>query len=149
LAGERAPAADNGKDFVGLNALLTIYGDGKINLNTALPAVLKALPFLSEAAQNEILSRRQLSVNQRFTTREDIRSNSAFTLTDKTVLLQVARFNSDHFQLHIRIRSEQSASLCEYAACLERNGRTVRVLNWQRKLPRVPGDDLDAVANPG
>lgn len=149
LAAEQVQAADNGKDFVGLNALLTLYGNGKINLNTVLPAVLKALPFLSEAAQDEILSRRQSSVNKKFTTWEDIRSNSTFTLTDKTVLLQVARFNSNHFQLRIRIRSNGSACLCEYAAFLERDQKTVRVLNWQRKLSRRQGNDLYGAANPG
>jgi type II secretory pathway component PulK len=144
----QALAGDMGEDPVGLSELLTIYGDGRINLNTVLPTALKAIPFLSDAARNEILSRQQRE-GRKFTTLEDIRSNGAFTLADKTVLLQVARFNSSHFQLRVRIRLEGMSSMSEYGAILERGGRAVRVLNWQRKPPRLQGDDLHGPANPG
>lgn len=123
---------------IGLSELLTVYGDGKINLNTALPGVLKALPFLSEAAIDEILSRQQQSV-RKFTTPEDIEANGTFSTMDKIVLLQVAKFNSSLFRLQARIQLEGMPSVCEYAAILERDGTAVQVLNWQRKLPQRRG----------
>ena len=125
---------------VGLSELLTVYGDGKINLNTALPDVLKALPFLSEGAINEILSRQQPNA-KKFTSLEDIKTNDTFNTMDKVVLQQVAKFNSSLFQLQIRIQLDTRVpSICEYTAILERNGMGVRILNWQRKLPQRSGN---------
>ena len=121
---------------VGLSELLTVYGDGRINLNTALPAVLKALPFLSESAIDEILSRQQSRI-AKFTAMKDIQTDDAFTATDKIVLTQVAKFNSSHFELQVRMQSEGTSSTHEYTAVIEREGNKVRILNWQRKLPRV------------
>ncbi len=145
---EQAHTADDEKGPIGLDELLTVHGDGKLNLNTVPSSVLQAIPFLSDAARNEILSRQQ-SRAKKFTTLEDIRSNTAFTLADKIVLLQVARLNSSHFQLHVRMRSQGMSSLYEYAAILERDTKAVRVLRWQRKLPYGPRDDLPEAAPPG
>lgn len=141
---EQVPATEDEEGSVGLSELLTIYGDGKINLNTALADVLKAVPFLSEAAVGEILSRQQPR-NKKFATIEDIQTNDTFSLMDKTVLLQVGKFNSSHFQLQVKIQLEGMPSVCEYAAILERDGTAVRVLSWQRKLPHESGDQDEAL----
>ncbi len=134
LALEQDRTAEEEEGSVGLSELLTIYGDGKINLNTALPCVLKALPFLSEVAIDEILSRQQPNASK-FTTLEDIKTNDTFSITDKIVLLRVAKFNSNFFKLQIRIQLERMPSICEYTAILERNETEVRILSWQQKLP--------------
>jgi type II secretory pathway component PulK len=134
LALEQDRTTEEEEGSVGLSELLTVYGDGKINLNTALPGVLKALPFLSEAAVDEILSKQRPNA-RKFTTLEDIEANDTFSATDKIVLLQVAKFNSSLFRLQVRIQLERMSSICEYAAILERDGTEVRVLSWQRKLP--------------
>jgi type II secretory pathway component PulK len=123
------------KGTVGLRDLLTIYGDGKINLNTVLPDVLKSLPFLSDKAIDEILSRQQLNA-KKFTSLKDIETNDSFNTTDKVILLQVAKFNSNFFLLQVRIQLERMSSIHEYTAVLERDKTEVRVLSWQRKLPR-------------
>ncbi len=132
----------------GLCEMLTVYGDGKINLNTAPAAVLKTLPFLSEPAVNEILARQQPRA-RKFTTLEDIRGNEVFNLTDKIVLLQVGKFNSHHFRLQVRIRPEKTSSVCEYAVILERKKGAVRPLRWQRCLPAAESAGLYEPAEPG
>lgn len=124
-----------GEGTVGLSELLTIYGDGKININTVLPDVLKTLPFLSDAAIDEILSRQQLNA-KKFTSLEDIETNDTFNTTDKVILLQVAKFNSNFFRLQVRCQLERMSSIHEYTAILEREKTKVRVLSWQGKLPR-------------
>jgi type II secretory pathway component PulK len=131
----------------GLGELLTIYGDGRINLNTAPAAVLRTLPLLSEAAVKEILAHQQPRA-RKFTTVEDIRSNDVFNLMDKIVLLQVGKFNSRHFLLQIRIGPEGTFSVCEYAAILERDNGVVQPVRWQRRLPPVGSDDLYEAAAP-
>jgi hypothetical protein len=148
LALEQPSALREEEGTAGLNELLTVYGNGKINLNTALPGVLRALPFLSETAVGEILSRQKPRARN-FTTVADIETNDAFSLTDKIVLLQVAKFNSNHFQLQVRSRPEGMSSLCEYTAIVERDGPAVRVLNWQRTLPRARSNDFYEAVDPG
>ncbi len=148
LTWEQVHAGDAEPGSVGLSELLTIYGDDRINLNTAPPTVLTAIPFLSDAAIDEILSRQQPKA-RKFTTLEDIRTNDTFTPADKTVLLKLARFNSSHFQLRVRIRREGTSSLHGYTAILERDGKAVRVLNWQCELPRVQRDGLHGAATTG
>ena len=148
LALEQVHSADTEQDSVGLSELLTIYGDGGINLNTVLPTVLTAIPFLSDAAIQEILSRQQ-SKAKKFTTREDIQSNDTFSLADKIALLQVARFDSSHFRLRVEIHREGASSMHVYTAILERDGKAVRVLNWQFRLPRVHRDDVRGAATVG
>ncbi|MHC4166321.1 MAG: type II secretion system minor pseudopilin [Planctomycetota bacterium] len=147
LALEQDRTTEEEEGSVGLSELLTIYGDGKINLNTAQPGVLKALPFLSEAAVDEILSRQQPSA-RKFTTLQDIQANDTFSVTDKIVLQQVAKFNSSFFRIQVRIQLESMSSICEYAAILERDETEVRVLSWQRKLPHRSGNQ-DGAADPG
>lgn len=119
---------------VGLCDLLTIYGDGRININTAPKGVLDALPILSEAAVNEIVSR-QNSNSLKFSSAEDIQNNDNFNAADKLMLMQVAKFNSNHFQLCIRIYNKEKLFRCEYTAVVERDGVNVNLLSWQRKPP--------------
>lgn len=147
LALEQARATEDEEGPVGLVELLTVYGDGKINLNTASADVLKTLPFLSQAAIDEILSRQQPRATK-FARIEDIQANGVFTARDKIVLLQVSKFNSSHFQLQVKTQLEGMPSVCEYAAILERDGTNVRVLSWQRKLPRG-SDNRDEAGNLG
>lgn len=143
---EQTYATEGQEGPAGLGELLTVYGDGKINLNTALPGVLRAIPFLSEAAINEILARQRPRA-RKFTTAEDIQTNGTFNPTEKIVLLQVGKFNSSHFRLRIRSQLAGIPTVCEYAAILDRDGAAVRVVNWQRELPRAEGPDLYGAAD--
>jgi type II secretory pathway component PulK len=145
LALEQVRTTEEEGGSVGLGELLTVYGDGKINLNTALPDALKALPFLSRAAVDEILSKQQPRAGK-FATVKDVQANRIFSRTDKIVLLQVARFNSSCFQLQVRSQLGGISSVCEYSVILERDGKTVRVLSWQRKLPRTSGEQEGTAA---
>ncbi len=137
----QAHATVHDDDSPGLHELLTIYGDGRINLNTARRSTLEALPFLSDSATSEILSRQE-SATRKFATLEDIETTEVFDLTEKIVLGRVAKFSSNHFQLQIRGQFESAPSLLEYTALLERDEKGVRLINWQRKLPRTGADDL-------
>lgn len=143
--GHAQPTADE-EDSAGLCELLTVYGDGRINLNTALPGVLKAIPLLSEAAVSEILLQQRVG-GRTFATQDDILTNDVFSDTDEIVLLQVAKFNSSHFQLQIKARFERMNSTCEYAAVLARDEAAVSILRWQRELSHEQNGYLRGVAD--
>lgn len=140
-------AADSGvaDESVGLMDLLTVYGDGGINLNTASAPVLRAIPFLSDGAIEDILARQQPS-SSKFAALEDIQASETFSDMDKIVLQQVARFNSNHFQLQVRLRPRGASAVYGYTAILQREEGTVLVVKWQRTLPRLSTETLAIVA---
>jgi type II secretory pathway component PulK len=123
----------------GLCDLLTVYGDGKININTASKQVLDALPILSDVAVSEIISG-QRSVTLKFSSLDDIQNNDSFTAADKLLLAQIAKFNSDHFQLHIKVRKKERPFWSEYVAIIERQGEKSSLLSWQSKSRTVVKD---------
>jgi type II secretory pathway component PulK len=112
--------------------MMTVYGDGRININTASRQVLGAIPLLSDAAVSEIVSR-QKSLARKFSSIADIENSDNFNVTDKLLLTQIAKFNSNHFQLIINIRMKGNSFWCEYVAIIERQGKNTHVLSWQRK----------------
>jgi type II secretory pathway component PulK len=123
---------DSQNDDAGLCEMFTVYSDGRININTTSKQVLDAMPILSDTAVSEIISTQQ-SVTKRFSSMDDIQNNDNFSIADKLTLMQIAKFNSNHFQLHIKIRKKDSLFWCEYVATIERRGRNTQVLSWQRK----------------
>lgn len=130
----------------GLCDLLTVYGDDRININTASKQVLDAIPILSDAAVSEIISR-QRSATRKFSSMDDIQNNDYFTAADKLLLAQIARFNSNHFQLHIKVRKKERPFWCEYMATIERQGKNTQLLSWQRKSRAVVKDITHLTVN--
>jgi general secretion pathway protein K len=134
--GDRAgpPAEPDENEPMGLCELLTTYGDGRININTASRQVLEALPLLSDAAVDEIVSRQKDS-KLSFASVDDIQGCDGFTLTDKLLLMQIVRFDSNHFRLHVSIAKQGIPGRFGYTAVIERRGGKTGVLSWQRKSP--------------
>ena len=139
---------DSQNNPAGLCDLLTVYGDGRININTTSNQVLDATPLLSDAAVREIIST-QKSATLKFSSMDDIQNNDNFTAVDKLVLGQIAKFNSNHFQLLIRIRKKESPFWCEYIAIIERQGENTQVLSWRHKSRAVLKDITHFTVNSG
>jgi len=127
------------ENSIGLNNLLTIYGDGKININTASKTVLDTIPLLCDAAVDEIISR-QTSPTGKFSSMDDIEKNDNFTAADKLTLMQIAKFNSNHFQIQIKIKNKAQNIQSEYLVIIERQDLNTKILNWQRRAPALPKD---------
>jgi type II secretory pathway component PulK len=123
----------------GLCDLLTVFGDGRININTASKQVLDALPLLSDSAVSEIISM-QKGAPQKFSTMDDILNNDNFNAADILLLAQIAKFNSNHFQLCIKVRKRGRPFWCEYMATIERQEENTRILSWQRKSRAIVKD---------
>jgi len=123
----------------GLCDLLTVFGDGRININTAPKQVLDTLPLLSDSAVSEIISM-QKSALRKFSSMDDIQNNDNFNAADILLLAQIAKFNSNHFQLHIKVRKKERPFWCEYMATIERQEENTRILSWQRKSRAIVKD---------
>lgn len=127
------------ENSLGLNNLLTIYGDGKININTASKTVLDAIPLLCDAAVDEIVLR-QTSAAGKFSSMDDIEKNDNFTAADKLTLMQIAKFNSNHFQIQIKIRNKTQNLQSQYLAIIERKDSNTKILSWRRRAPALLKD---------
>ncbi|MHC4286590.1 MAG: type II secretion system minor pseudopilin [Planctomycetota bacterium] len=123
----------------GLCDLLTVFGDGRININTASKQVLDTLPLLSDSAVSEIISI-QKGASRKFSSMDDIHNNDNFNAADILLLAQIAKFNSNHFQLYIKVRKKERPFWCEYMATIERQEENTRILSWQRKSRAIVKD---------
>ncbi len=130
----------------GLCDLLTVYGDDRININTAPKQVLDAIPMLSDAAVSEIISM-QKGASRKFSSMEDIEKNDNFNSADVLLLAQIAKFNSNHFQLRIKVRKKGRPFWCEYIAIIERQEENTRILSWQHKSRSVVKDITRLIVN--
>jgi type II secretory pathway component PulK len=130
----------------GLCDLLTVYGDGRININTAPKQVLDAIPMLSDTAVSEIISMQKGS-SRKLSSMDDIQNNDNFNSADMLLLAQIAKFNSNHFQLHIRVRKKGRPFWCEYIAIIQRQQENTRILSWQHRSRTVAKDITHLIVN--
>ncbi|HET6429936.1 MAG TPA: hypothetical protein VM389_11065 [Phycisphaerae bacterium] len=90
--------------------LLTCAGDGRINLNSAPPAVLETLP-LSDGAVRQIVGFRAFDerssgqlTDHAFRSAEDIDQLQGLTDADREVLKRAGKFRSEFFRIFVRTR---------------------------------------------
>lgn len=119
--------------------LLTCMGDGRIDINTAPEAVLRALP-LTEEAIGQIIGYRGYGTasvdnleEHAFRSFEDIDQLQGLTDADRSVLHQLARFRSDHFRVFVQSRHLKSGMRYELEALVRMNGQKAEFLQWKVK----------------
>jgi type II secretory pathway component PulK len=122
---------DNQGDCVELSELLTVCGDGRININTASKHVLQAIPLLGDAAVEYILSR-QKSRSGKFMSIDDIEGDNEFTIADKLALIGAAKFSTSFFRLDVTIRRQNRPFPCRFMAIIERQDKATKIRRWQR-----------------
>ena len=108
------PTASSGDEGMGQRAgaidYLTVWGDGRINLNTAAEEVLHTLP-ISEGAVKQILAYRWFNPEggealeeHVFQSEQDIDQLQGLSAADRGVLKDVATFQSRFFRIRVRCR---------------------------------------------
>jgi len=117
---------------------LTVFGDGKINLNTAPAAVLRTTPLSASAIQSVLAYRAYNETSSApladcvFRSNEDIEQLQGLSPSDRQVLQQISTFTSRHFRLQVvcrHVRSGLQSSL--NALILKDADENPRVLQWQ------------------
>lgn len=108
--GAESEPLDNrdGRLRTGLIDLITVLGDGKINLNTAPREVLATLPITDEAV-DQIMGFRSFDRNSRggledhaFRSVEDINTLNGLSDVDRDVLTTLCKFSSDFYQIRVQ-----------------------------------------------
>lgn len=117
--------------------LLTVLGDGRVNLNTAPRQVLEVLP-ISEQAVDQIIGFRAFDTdsggrreNHAFQSEADIEQLQGLTEADRDVLKVIGRFTSDHYRIFVEARHLPSETVSRLQAIVEAGEEDVTVLQWQ------------------
>ena len=136
--GELSLPLDNADGVLqrGIRDLLTCLGEGRVNLNTAPPAVLNALP-LSDGAPAQIIAYRQYDEassdaldDHAFVSLEQVNRLQGLTETDRQILAAVSTFRSSHFRILAR-STHRPTGLSRLAEVLVRKRENnLEILEW-------------------
>jgi hypothetical protein len=138
---EYDPVDDGDETFKpGLIDLLTCYGEGKININTAPRQVLRTLP-ISDQAVDQILAYRRFDKNSSgniedyvFHRKEDILQLQGLTETERDVLVERCIFRSEHFRIFVQsVHNPTGLRYHVQVLVISRDGKT-EIVYWKTGL---------------
>lgn len=131
----------SGPSEMGLLDLFTVYGSGKINLNTVSEPILASLAGLDEQVAATVISFRdgpdqQLGTEDDgvFEHPEDIDQLEELSALQRELLMQYVHFESQFFRVFSRAKVG-SDSFCTLSAILQLDDKGAMILT-QEKLPR-------------
>ena len=135
------PAADeigeSAQNAYGWVDLLTVIGDGRININTAPKPVLETLP-LSDGAAEQIVSFRTYDENSSgeleehaFRSAEDIEQLQGLEPMDWQVLGRVAQFRSAHFRIFVQAVHAATGLTHSLEVLVRATVGRIEVLQWK------------------
>jgi len=123
----------------GLIDYFTVYGDGKVNLNTASGNVLSALPGIEPADAEEVVSFRagpdRLSFtadDQHFASPEDLANVPDLSAMAQELLGEYGTFTSQYFRIVSQASVRQEGPLVSLWALVSRNDGEVQVVFLRR-----------------
>jgi hypothetical protein len=130
---------DNRLDF-GLVDTFTVYGDGKVNINTTYKAILSALPGLDNEVAELILAYRagpdgQLGTDDDMccTSSKDIAKVEGLTKLQIELLQQYCRFDSEYFRIFSSAGLNNTIKCC-LMAMVKCTGPQPQILYLERLL---------------
>lgn len=122
----------------GLRDLLTVYGDGLINLNTAPKEVLFAIPGVSEQTVDSLVAYRAgldgvegTADDAFFTAYEDLQEVSGLTQFEYLQLVAHGTFSSSFFTIHCEAWLREDKVHRKIRAVVQRTADGVSVISWQ------------------
>ncbi|MCL4692974.1 MAG: general secretion pathway protein GspK [Candidatus Hydrogenedentes bacterium] len=125
------------KDRPGLRDLFTIYGDGRVNVNTAPREVLESLPDLDPAVAAVVLSYRagadgemETADDRRFQDVEEIASVTGVRMNDLEPIARFCKFESEYFTITGFATLRQGKVRAVSKATVQVANGTATVLNW-------------------
>jgi len=132
--GQQQRPFDNGDNNLdlGLVDTFTVYGTGRININTASAAVLAALPGLDETAADAIVTFRTED-DTCIQNAEDLTSISALTELQVELLEQYCCYDSQYFRMFSYARIADGTD-CSLMATAKRTDNDVQIL-YVEQLP--------------
>tara|TARA_B100000614_G_scaffold259487_1_gene284193 strand:- start:1526 stop:2332 length:807 start_codon:yes stop_codon:yes gene_type:complete len=127
----------DGELQLGLVDVLTVYGDGKVNLNTAPRVVLETLP-ITEQAVDQIIGYRMFDQSSSgslddhaFRSADDIALLQGLSDADKDVLNQIAKFSSHYYRVVIESLHLPTGLKHRLTLVVQHDGNNFGIILWQ------------------
>ncbi len=127
----------DGELQLGLVDVLTVYGDGKVNLNTAPRLVLETLP-ITEQAVDQIIGYRMFDQSSSgslddhaFRSTDDIALLQGLTDADKDVLTQITKFSSHYYRVVIESLHLPTGLKHRLTLVVQHDGNNFGIILWQ------------------
>lgn len=124
-------------DSPGLRDLFTVYGSGRININTASEPVLRAIPDLEEAAVAAIVSYRagqdgrpKTGDDRRFESLEELAAVTGLSPNELAPISKFGVFQSHYFVIKATATQRQGKVRAFAAAVVYVEDEKARVLAW-------------------
>ena len=118
----------NGRLDLGCKDLLTVFTDGKINLNCVSEAVLLNFPGINDAAAKEIISIRNGSP---FRNKDDLKDLPGLSQKAKQFINRWGDVRSDVFRVIVQARSEGAKNYKQIIAVVDRSYDPVKIIYWR------------------
>lgn len=125
------------KNRPGLHELFTVYGDGRINVNTAPREVLESLPDLDPAVAAVVISYRagadgelETPDDRRFRSVEEIASVTGVRMNDLEPVARFCKFESEFFTITGFATLRQGKIRAVSKATVQVANGTATVLSW-------------------
>ena len=107
---------------------LTLYSNGKVNLNTAPAEVIRCLDAqVSDTVVNELTSRR---VQKVLKSQEDLRNLAGIDADLAFRLGKLSGFTSEHFRIRVVVLDDRPGKIT-LESMVRRVGREVKLLTWR------------------
>jgi general secretion pathway protein K len=121
-----------------LKDLLTVWGDGKINVNTAREEILLTVPGVREEIMESIIERRAgpdgdegTEDDEPFESMESLKDVHGITAAEYEKLKSYCKVASSHFIIEARALSKKSNFCKKVTTVLKREGNSFMVLMWK------------------
>lgn len=110
--------------------VFTIYGDGKVNLNTASVRTLSNMPGISKSVGLAIYDYLNSNSQNHFASTQDLGKIKELSPTDIELLGQYCKFTSDHFRIFSRASLDDSD--IEIMAVLKMTDDGIKTISIER-----------------
>ncbi len=143
----------NGEENVpALRNLLTIRGDGKININTAPEEILLTIPGVREEIIESIIEKRAGSDgddgtedDEPFESMEDLKEIPGITIPEYEKLKSHCKAASSYFTIEVWTSLEETNLNKKITAVVKRDNNSFAILIWKEKNPKKSKKILDLI----
>jgi hypothetical protein len=120
--------SDGELDF-GIKDFVTIFGDGKININTAPLEILSVMPGLDEEAARDIVSDRS---RRPFEKIDELKDSVDIDENSYAEVLAWAKVKSDIFRIFVKAMPSGASSDLTVTAVVDFSGQKARIIYWRQ-----------------
>lgn len=118
-------------NILGLKDLITVYSDGKININTAAKEVLQSIPGMDEAALEAILNFRSVNTFKDSNSLLNDLINLGVSSETASKIINLLTVSSNVYKIKTSALHKRYAISCQIAAVVQRAAKQIKIISWE------------------